>query len=74
MAYYVRAFCTGAPVPELYAIQHWLRTRDSRALLEDPTHAVKAARAQASRASGACCKNAEMERRTEPTAAQDLLG
>jgi hypothetical protein len=44
MGYYVRAFCTGPQAPELAAIQRWLQERGSAAILDEPTHAVEAAR------------------------------
>src|SRR2546427_5767619 len=47
MGYYVRAFCTSPKVPELAAIQRWLRERGSTAVLDEPTHAVEVARSAA---------------------------
>jgi hypothetical protein len=44
MGYYVRVFCASAEVPELAAIQTWLRDRGSKALLDDPDHALHAAK------------------------------
>src|SRR5262245_57679752 len=48
MGYYVRAFCTGQQVPELTAIQLWLETHGSPAVLDDPDHAIDAMRSQVS--------------------------
>jgi len=45
MGYYVRASCTDPQVPQLAAIQQWLRERSSAAVLDEPNHAVEAARA-----------------------------
>src|SRR2546426_6350200 len=47
MGYYVRAFGPSPKVPELAAIQRWLRERGSTAVLDEPTHAVEVARSAA---------------------------
>jgi hypothetical protein len=44
MGYYIRAFCTAQHPPRLADIQGWLRERGSRAVLDDPDHAVMASR------------------------------
>ena len=43
MGYYVRAFCTASKVPDLAAIQSWLRERGSAAVIDGPDRAVEAA-------------------------------
>ena len=48
MAYYVRAFCTSPRVPALAEIQRWLATRRSKAVLDNPNHAVEVAQGRAS--------------------------
>jgi hypothetical protein len=44
MGYYIRAFCKASKVPDLASIQAWLRAYNSTAVIDEPDHAIDAAR------------------------------